>query len=623
MDFIRLHQSSILLGLSCICFAILLFLLVTTYLPKRKRKALLFFTFSNALMLLAARYSYVYQNQSFDSAYFLAPFWKYIMFMNVLNVSYGFNEFLICLYKENHEKDKTPKVFNIIRGILFIGHILLIINLFTGIYYSYDDMNIYHREKLYALNYVIPLIATIVQYYYLAKEKIKLSKTLVISLILYFALPVIGAIVQLFVQGLTLSNMLMGGVAVLLYLFTIYDANLQLKEKEKTEADLRLAKEIQQSEVPNVFPAFPGRDEFDLYAKMTPAKDVGGDFYDYFFIDDNHLGIVIADVSGKSISGSLNMIKAKVLLRNIALNNEDDPAAILFKLNNSFIDNNSLDMFVTMWFGIVEISTGKITFVNAGHDDAIIANDEVTDLHVSKHGVPIGAMRNYNYTNSVIQLHKGDKLFLYTDGITDLTNVNDEEYGINKLIRTIYSNREESVKDIIKAVDKELIKHADGNEQFDDITMLCFELTNDNKRNKNIMEVERKYKANLKEVVNVYDYFSPMISKVLSPDKTKQYNVVVDEIFSNIVKYGFKDKNKDNYINIKLIIDSKTKTIKMIFEDEGIKFNPLDKEDPNISASLDNRDEGGLGIFIVKKMMDNVSYEYKDNKNILIIEKKY
>ena len=137
------------------------------------------------------------------------------------------------------------------------------------------------------------------------------------------------------------------------------------------------------------------------------------------------------------------------------------------------------------------------------------------------------------------------------------------------------------------------------------------------------MEVERKYKANLKEVVNVYDYFSPMISKVLSPDKTKQYNVVVDEIFSNIVKYGFKDKNKDNYINIKLIIDSKTKTIKMIFEDEGIKFNPLDKEDPNISASLDNRDEGGLGIFIVKKMMDNVSYEYKDNKNILIIEKKY
>lgn len=623
MDFIKMNQSNILLALSSICFVILLFLLVTTYLSKPKKRSLLFFTFSTMLMLLAARYSIHYQDKQFPSAYFLAPFWKYLMFFSVLNVSYGFNEFLLCLYKENHDNNQTPLIFNVIRIIIGIGHILLITSQFTNLYYSYDYMNIYHREKFYALNFLIPILTTIIQYSFIAKEFKSTNKRLLVPIVLYFTLPVLGAIIQLFVHGLYLSNILIGGVAVLLYLFVIYDANLQLKEKEKTEADLRLAKEIQQSEIPNVFPAFPGRDEFDLYAKMTPAKDVGGDFYDYFFIDDDHLGVVIADVSGKSISGSLNMIKAKVLLRNIALNGDYNPAEILYELNNSFIDNNSLEMFVTMWFGIIEISTGKITFVNAGHVDAIISSNDVTDTHISKHGIPIGVMRNYKYTNSVIQLNKGDKLFLYTDGIVDLTNKNDEEYGINKLIRTIYSNKDSNAKDIINAVDKELIDHADGNEQFDDITMLCFELTNDCKRDKSIMEVERKYKAKLNELINVYDYFSPMISKVLSPDKTKQYNIVVDEIFSNIVKYGFKDKTTDNYINIKLIIDSKIRTIKMIFEDEGIKFNPLDMKDPNINESVNDRNEGGLGIFIVKKMMDNVFYEYKDNKNTLIIEKKY
>ena len=621
MEFFRTHQVNIALALASISFIIFIFLLMTTYLSKEKKRALLFFTFSTSFMLLAVRYSYIYQDQTFKEAYFLAPMWKYLLFFNVLNVSYGFNEFIICLYNENHDDDKYNKVFNIIKIIILTGHILLLISQFTNLYYSYDSMNQYHREKYYAISYFIPLLATIIQYAIILKDYKKINKRIRIPLILYFIIPILGAIVQLFIQGLSLTNIAIGGVAIILYLFVLYDANLQLKEKEKTEADLRLAKEIQQNEIPNVFPAFPGRDEFDLYAKMTPAKDVGGDFYDYFLIDDDHLGIVIADVSGKSISGGLNMIKAKILLRSIA-QDKNDPAKILSILNNSFIDNNKLDMFVTMWFGIIEISTGIITFANAGHDDAIISNDEVTDLHVSKHGIPIGVLRNYKYTNSVFQLNKGDKLFLYTDGITDLTNKNDDEYGINKLIRTIFINKNKSVKEIINSVDEELIKHADGNEQFDDITMLCFELTNDKKRNKSVMETERKFNASLKELVNIYDYYSPLITKVISPEKAKKFNVVVDEIFSNIVRYGFKNKDKNNYVNIKLIIDKNTKTIKMIFEDNGIKFNPLEKEDPNINLKAKDRDEGGLGIYIVKKMMDKVSYEYEDNTNHLIIEKK-
>ena len=622
MEFIRLHQLNVLLALSSVCFIIVLFLIVTNFLSKQKKRALIFFTFSNAMMLITCRYAYIYQGQITKVAYYMAPICKFLVFFNVLNVSYGFNEFLICLYQEEIKNKEMPKIFNIVKVILFIGYILLVLNVFFGFYYSFDENNQYSRSSLYFICYLLPLVATLLQYFTMTVKYKKNNKYIMIPLMLYFTLPVIGAIIQLFVQGLSITNMVMGGVAILLYLFVIYDANLQLKEKEKTEADLRLAYEIQQNEIPNVFPAFPEHDEFDLYAKMIPAKDVGGDYYDYFLMDDNHLAVVVADVSGKSISGSLNMIKVKVLLRNIA-SSTNDPAEILTILNNSFIDNNKLDMFVTVWFGIIEISTGKIVFANAGHDDAIISNDLATDIYTSKHGIPIGAVRNYQYSNCAMQLNKGDKLFLYTDGITDLTNESDEEYGVNRLIRTIYLNKDNSPKEIIDIVEKDLKKHADEAPQFDDITMVCFELTNDNKRNKSIVEVERKFNANVKEVVNVYDYFSPLISKVLSPDKTKKYNIVIDEIFSNIVKYGFKGKNKENFINIKLIIDNEEKVIKMIFEDNGIKFNPLEKEDPNIDLSADDRSEGGLGIYIVKKMMDKVSYEYKDNMNRLTLEKKY
>ena len=622
MEFFKLHQSSILLALSSICFIILLFLKMTTYLSKEKKRTLIFFTLSTFLMLISCRYSAYYQDLAGNAPYYLTRIWKYFLFFNVLNVSYFFNDFLLCLYKENNNVNNTPKIFNVIRVIILIGQILLIISQFTNLYYSYDSMNVYHREKFYFINYLIPLIATLIQYYILAKEFKNTSLRIKIPIILYFTLPVLGAVIQIFIQGFPISNVMIGGVTILLYLFVIYDANIQLKEKEKTEADLRLAKEIQQNEIPNAFPAFPGRDEFDLYAMMNPAKDVGGDFYDYYFIDDNHLALVIADVSGKSISGSLNMIKAKVLLKNISSNNYD-PSEILCKLNNSFIDNNKMDMFVTMWFGIVEISTGKITFSNAGHPDAIIINDDATDLYITKHGIPIGVTKDYKYTNSVINLNKGDKLFIYTDGITDIVNLNNEEYGFNRLIRNIYSNKDNNVKEVIDSVNKELKEYSKGNIQFDDVTMLCFELNKNNKKEKSIMEVERKFRANLKELDSIYDYYSPLISKVVSPNQANKYNVVIDEVFSNIVKYAFKGKSNDNFINIKLIIDNKEKVIKMIFEDEGIMFNPLNNMDPKIDIKASDRKEGGLGIYIVKNMMDKVSYEYKDKKNILILEKKY
>ena len=616
MEFIINHQLDIIQGLFIVCFIIFIFLLMTSYLPKEKKKALIIFVFSTTFLLLSDRYASIFRNQPDSLAHILAPVFKYLVFFNILNVVYGFGEFMKCMYIENHPDRNAPRTFDFIKALIIIGHILLIVSQFTNLYYSFDSDNIYHREKYYFMCYVFPLLATILQYIVMVKEFRNTKKHIFIPLVLYFTLPVVASVIQLFIPGLSLVNMIIGGVVIILYAVTIYDANMQLEDKKKTEADLKLAKEIQQNEIPT---NFPENKDFDLYASMKPAKEVGGDFYDYFLLDNNHLGIVIADVSGKGVPAALNMFKAKLLLKSTGIN-ENNPAKILTATNDAFIDNNKLDMFVTMWFGILEISTGKLKFANAGHEDPIIGNEKGFNEYKTKHGLPIGALENYKYENNEITLEKGDKLFLYTDGVTDSVNRRMKTYDISNLLKVLNENKDKKVKEIIDMVKDDLENYTKGYNQFDDITMLCVELTNNKKSNH--LKINKKFNADINEMQKVIEYFTESITNIVDIEKAKKYYVVIDEIFSNIVKYGFKDSKK-GYVNIKLDVDLEKRNIKAIFEDNGIKFNPLDEKDPNIDLSAKERKEGGLGIYIVKKMMDKVSYEYKNNKNIFTIEKKY
>ena len=624
MDFIRNHQLDIMLSLSSICFIILIFVLMTNYLSKEKKKSLIIISFSAAFLLLSDRYAYIFRGQTTSLAYFLAPLFKYLVFFNILNVSYGFNEFFISIYKENHNGSLKPKIFNYIKTIVIIGHIFLIISQFTNLYYSFDEFNNYHRESGYALCYFFPILATIIQYIVIIKDYIKVNKRIFVPIVLYFILPIITTIIQLFISGVSLTNITIGGIVILLYSFTIYDANKILKEKEKTEADLRLANEIQQNEIPNEFPAFPNRNEFDLYAMMSPAKEVGGDFYDYFLLDENHLGLVMADVSGKGVPAALNMVKTKLLLKGTGLY-INNPAKVLELLNDGFIDNNKLEIFVTVWFGILEISTGKLKFANAGHEDLIIYNkSNGFNLYKTKHGLPIGVMKNYKYNNNEIILTKKDKIFLYTDGVVDTMNKDNKQYGIDRLLRTLNMNKNKKSKDIINAINEDLKNYSGDCKPFDDITMLCFVL-NDKQEENNKLHLNKKFKADVKEINHIFEYFTNILNKAVGEENIKNYYIVIDEIFSNIAKYAYKNitDDREKYVSIDLTIDLEKKKIKMIFEDDGVPFNPLTIMDPNTNKSASEREVGGLGIYIVKKMMDKVDYKYKNNKNVLIIEKKY
>ena len=247
-------------------------------------------------------------------------------------------------------------------------------------------------------------------------------------------------------------------------------------EKERISNELKMATQIQESMLPSTFPAYPERKEFDVFASMEPAKEVGGDFYDFYMIDDDHLGLVIADVSGKGVPASLFMMITKTIMQSYAMLGIS-AAEILSSTNESICANNKMEMFVTAWVGILEISTGKLTAANAGHEYPTIYNaaEGSFSLIRDKHGFVIGGMEDMIYRQYEIQLHPGDKLFVYTDGVPEATNSSDELFGTNRMLDALNSSPGDRPRQILSNVREAVSEFVGSAEQFDDLTMLCLE----------------------------------------------------------------------------------------------------------------------------------------------------
>ena len=245
-------------------------------------------------------------------------------------------------------------------------------------------------------------------------------------------------------------------------------------EKERISTELSLATRIQAAMLPHIFPAFPHRSEFDIHATMTPAKAVGGDFYDFFLIDEDHLCMVMADVSGKGIPAALFMMITKTILNNHAMMGMD-PARILEKTNETICANNPEQMFVTIWIGIMEISSGKLTAASAGHEYPALMRDGSFSLFRDKHGFVIGGLEGAHYKNYELALQPGDKLFLYTDGVPEASNPIQEMFGTKRMLDALNKETGCTPQQILRNVREAVYAFAQGAEQFDDMTMLCFE----------------------------------------------------------------------------------------------------------------------------------------------------
>ncbi len=246
-------------------------------------------------------------------------------------------------------------------------------------------------------------------------------------------------------------------------------------EKERIGTELSVATSIQASMLPHIFPAFPERAEFDVYASMDPAKEVGGDFYDYFLIDDDHLCMVIADVSGKGVPAALFMMASKIILQNTAKMG-CAPEEILRKANEAICNNNEMEMFVTVWLGILELSTGRLIAANAGHEfPAVRQPNEPFELYHDKHGFVIGGLEGVRYRPYEITLKPGSRIFLYTDGVPEATNADKELFGTGRMIDALNLAPEAAPEQLLKNVRGAVDGFVKDAEQFDDLTMLCVE----------------------------------------------------------------------------------------------------------------------------------------------------
>ncbi len=246
-------------------------------------------------------------------------------------------------------------------------------------------------------------------------------------------------------------------------------------EEEKMRTELSLAARIQLEALPGTFPAFPDRNEFDIYASMKPAKDVGGDFYDFFLVDDDHLCLVIADVSGKGIPAALFMMVSRTILANIAMMGMS-PKEVLEKANEAICANNKEEMFVTVWLGILEISTGKVTAANAGHEYPVLKKpDQDFEILIDKHGFVLGGMEEVKYREYEFDMEPGSKLFLYTDGLPEAADNEQNMFGVELMMDALNESLNLSTKEILDHMKGRVDGFVGSAPQFDDLTMLCIE----------------------------------------------------------------------------------------------------------------------------------------------------
>lgn len=419
-----------------------------------------------------------------------------------------------------------------------------------------------------------------------------------------------------------------------------------IKQKEITgksariESELSLATDIQANLLPTIFPPFPERKDVDLFASMAPAKEVGGDFYDYFLVDEDHLALVIGDVSGKGVPAALFMVTAKTLIKDHASMGISS-GKVFTKVNDLLCESNDAGLFVTAFMAVINLKTGRVYTVNAGHNPPLVkraekSNDGIAGsnckyeyLH-TKPALVLAGMEGLKYKTTAFNMYPGDSIYLYTDGVTEATNANNELYGEERLEACLNSAEYEKMEDICTAVKVSVNEFVDAAPQFDDITMLAFKyLGPDGLADK--VPYSITVSTTTEHVEYVTEFVEGIMSKYSVPDKVAiQINIAIDEIYSNIAKYAYVDSKTGEArvgnatITAKPITDGDRATgITLEFKDNGTPYNPLTNEDPLTNLPLEERDIGGLGLLIVKKQMDDVQYEYKDGCNILTISKHF
>lgn len=385
-------------------------------------------------------------------------------------------------------------------------------------------------------------------------------------------------------------------------------------QKERIESELRIASEIQMGMIPKLFPPFPERKDIDLYAILKPAKEVGGDLYD-FFIHDEKLLFVIGDVSGKGIPASLLMAVTRSLFRTIAVH-RDTARDIVASLNRAVADgNNESNMFITLFVGILNLGTGELAYCNAGHNPPVLLRaGQKPCLLPCLSNIPIGVFTDFEFEEEACRLQPDDMLLLYTDGLTEAENEAKELYSDRRMLAALDNMRGMSAQDVVLALEKSVKDFAGTAEQNDDLTMLALQL----KQTETPMKMELTMKNDIEEILRLENFVKQACTQCgVSPDEVEMVLLAVEEAVTNVIRYAYGNEEG----SVRLVAERQGDSLVFELSDCGRPFDPTQVPEADVTLPAEERQEGGLGLFLVKRIMSEVRYRRAGNENRLTLMK--
>ena len=391
------------------------------------------------------------------------------------------------------------------------------------------------------------------------------------------------------------------------------------EQKGRIEGELKIARDIQMAMLPKIFPPYPDRKDIDLFGQLTPAKEVGGDLFD-FFIRDEKLFFCIGDVSGKGIPASLYMVVTKSLFRTVA-SHEASPDRIVYALNETMSHDNDSNMFVTFFVGVLDLPTGRMHYCNAGHDAPLLIGHTGAGMLPVDSNLPIGVMDGWKFTKQETLVDPDTTIFLYTDGLNEAENIKHEQFEMTRVIevaQTLQKKNEFNPTTIVSQMTDAVRKFVGEADQSDDLTMLALQYT------KHQEDITYQRSLTLTNDLKRVPRLNTFIDEVCEANgfdmaTTMQINLAIEEAVVNVMNYAYPEGTKGD-----ITIETKANNNEVFFiiSDTGKPFDPTAKAEVDITLSAEDRAIGGLGIHLIRQIMDHINYERVDGHNILTLIKK-
>ncbi len=384
--------------------------------------------------------------------------------------------------------------------------------------------------------------------------------------------------------------------------------------KAQIENELKIASNIQMSMLPKIFPPYPDRDDIDIFGQLVSAKEVGGDLYD-FYIRDEKLFFCIGDVSGKGVPASLVMAVTRALFRT-ASTRESQPERIVEIINATISADNESNMFVTLFVGALDMPTGRLRYCNAGHDAPILIGSG-TGMLPCDSNLPVGIMPDWKFSVQESSIDSGTTIFLYTDGLTEAMNINYEEFQEERIFNAI-KNTPNNVRNLIHSMTDAVHQFVGDAEQSDDLTMLAIQYNHE--------EANVRYQRSItlpndvQEIPRLADFVDTVCEAIgFDMGVTMQLNLALEEAVVNVMNYAYPAGTKGS-VNIEA--KATDECVKFIISDKGAPFDPTAKEEVDTTLTAEERGIGGLGIHLIRQIMDSINYERIDGSNVLTLQKK-